>query len=493
MGAKREFTVIKFTIDAPPGSEQRRWLDEAAAMIRESYNAMLEAFELRFRRELVDEAQSCRTRWLVWANAPDGTRGERPRRWTFPTPVAGDGGRHNEVFSSLYHVGRHPHSEALSACVTKAMAHSDFTRDLNTYVEKRVADRENASIGHRARALPIHLDHYSNACFMIEHDAENNEWFAVLPMWGRALGADAAWRNQTPFRIIPKDRRYPRAQRMWKHVAVQMEDALAREATGSKTYTSCSLIPPNLQKGRYRWELHVRLLVPAREVKELPTRYAGVDLGVNHAAVWSCPEAETFQFFDCPELVARFNRRRESGRGVPKSRRWKSGQRLGRQREYFMRVLARRVADLCSKHEVTDLRVEDLSGIRNGDRDPDHNWVLGALFPFFTMRSYIEQACEKVGVRVSMVDPAGTSQTCSKCGHRDPASRQGKRFICTRCGYQADADLNAANNIAANGKATSPRKGRGNTPPSGSIPADAADNTAETQQAVATAEARDAA
>ncbi len=45
------------------------------------------------------------------------------------------------------------------------------------------------------------------------------------------------------------------------------------------------------------------------------------------------------------------------------------------------------------------------------------------------------------------VPAAGTSQTCSVCGHRDPDSRKGIRFVCTSCGWVGHADTNAALNI----------------------------------------------
>jgi ribosomal protein S27AE len=51
------------------------------------------------------------------------------------------------------------------------------------------------------------------------------------------------------------------------------------------------------------------------------------------------------------------------------------------------------------------------------------------------------------------INPIGTSQTCSHCGHRDQKARHGKRFQCAKagCGYEADADANAAENIGDRG------------------------------------------
>ncbi len=64
-------------------------------------------------------------------------------------------------------------------------------------------------------------------------------------------------------------------------------------------------------------------------------------------------------------------------------------------------------------------------------------------------RRQLEYKCPKYGSTLVAVQPAGTSQTCSACGVRDPANRPGcgRAFTCVHCGYQAHADANAAQNI----------------------------------------------
>ncbi|MFI6454995.1 RNA-guided endonuclease InsQ/TnpB family protein [Streptosporangium amethystogenes] len=53
------------------------------------------------------------------------------------------------------------------------------------------------------------------------------------------------------------------------------------------------------------------------------------------------------------------------------------------------------------------------------------------------------------GGMVVKVPAPGTSQTCHRCGHRDPACRDGTRFSCANpaCGWTGHADTNAAINI----------------------------------------------
>ncbi|SKB44157.1 transposase [Arthrobacter sp. 49Tsu3.1M3] len=59
----------------------------------------------------------------------------------------------------------------------------------------------------------------------------------------------------------------------------------------------------------------------------------------------------------------------------------------------------------------------------------------------------IRAKAESAGRQLILVNPAYTSQTCSECGHREAANRNGKDFLCLSCGHRDDADVNAAVNI----------------------------------------------
>nr|WP_203591190.1 RNA-guided endonuclease TnpB family protein [Streptomyces sp. SID13031] len=64
----------------------------------------------------------------------------------------------------------------------------------------------------------------------------------------------------------------------------------------------------------------------------------------------------------------------------------------------------------------------------------------------------------KAAGRVEKVKAAHTWQTCSVCGHCAPENRESQAvFRCVACGHQANADVNAAVNIAA-GRAVSARR-----------------------------------
>jgi IS605 OrfB family transposase len=72
----------------------------------------------------------------------------------------------------------------------------------------------------------------------------------------------------------------------------------------------------------------------------------------------------------------------------------------------------------------------------------------------------------KNGCSVTTVPAAYTSQTCSTCGHRAAESRENQAdFHCIVCGFEANADVNAARVILAAGLAASGRGGAGVGPP----------------------------
>jgi IS605 OrfB family transposase len=101
---------------------------------------------------------------------------------------------------------------------------------------------------------------------------------------------------------------------------------------------------------------------------------------------------------------------------------------------------------------------EDLTNIRESlnqkprsktERRRTNNWA------FYELRLFVGYKANIAGVPVVFVSPAYTSQTCSRCGHIHPVKgksyRNGKVFKCGHCGFEHDADRNAANNIAALG------------------------------------------
>lgn len=106
--------------------------------------------------------------------------------------------------------------------------------------------------------------------------------------------------------------------------------------------------------------------------------------------------------------------------------------------------------------------IENLTGIRDRtnqqprsktERRRSNSWA------FYQLRQFLEYKGIREGVEVVAVNPAYTSQTCNQCLHI--GLRSDKKFKCGHCGWQGDADLNGAKNIAALGLSVTQPRGSG--------------------------------
>lgn len=56
--------------------------------------------------------------------------------------------------------------------------------------------------------------------------------------------------------------------------------------------------------------------------------------------------------------------------------------------------------------------------------------------------------CEYYGINYIEIDENETSITCAKCGYKDKKNRKYRGlFVCKKCGFVANADVNGALNI----------------------------------------------
>ena len=98
------------------------------------------------------------------------------------------------------------------------------------------------------------------------------------------------------------------------------------------------------------------------------------------------------------------------------------------------------------------LALEDLRGIRDRAEtvfSREMRWLIGN-WAFDQLRQFVSYKAEGAGVRVVLVDPRNTSRTCSRCGYCDTGNRTSQdKFVCLKCGFDLNADLNAAINIGA--------------------------------------------
>ena len=200
------------------------------------------------------------------------------------------------------------------------------------------------------------------------------------------------------------------------------------------------------RKGRF-W-LHVAVTLPDVEFHS-SGEVVGVDVGLSRPAV--CSNNRFFGKRCWKEVERRYFRLRRSlqRKGTCSAKRHlrKLAGKVNRFRRDCDHVLSRRIVD--SVQPGTVIVVENLVGIRTRTERRGresrrlHSWSFARLRRFLTYKA------EAKGCKVEGIDPRHTSQTCSSCGHVHRSNRRSQaRFLCRACGFELNADLNAARNIA---------------------------------------------
>ncbi len=199
---------------------------------------------------------------------------------------------------------------------------------------------------------------------------------------------------------------------------------------------------------RFYLHLGFRRLRPEPETPEHET-VLGVDLGIEQLAVTS-----TGRFFSGREFTHEqreaIERQRELQLTGTRSAYRTIGQVRARSQRYgrdYLHRVANGIIEEAMTHDCSAIAFEDLTGIRS--RLPNatvvHRWA------FRTLLTFVQYRAKTRGLVVETIDPHYTSQRCSRtdCGHTDSDNRLSRdEFRCQSCGYELNADYNAAKNIA---------------------------------------------
>lgn len=206
----------------------------------------------------------------------------------------------------------------------------------------------------------------------------------------------------------------------------------------------------------------------------------GVDRGVTVAVATSAGDLYE-RTFATPVEQARLRRLhqrlsrslRTHGRGRRSKRRDALRAQIG---QLHARIRARRTdfavqtaVRLVRSHglvAVEDLRIKNMTASAKGTvEEPGRNVrqkaglnraILNKGWGGFLLA--LEHAARYHGATVVKVNPAYTSQRCSRCGVVDAKARESQAvFACSACGHRDNADVNAAKNILAAGLAVTGR------------------------------------
>jgi len=166
--------------------------------------------------------------------------------------------------------------------------------------------------------------------------------------------------------------------------------------------------------------------IPVKEGKTI-----GIDIGYRKLIVTSEGQLLGSEF---KALAEKIQRKRQGSKGFK--------QALTERDEFVNKT----VKDLPWDQTQTFV-IEALRGLKNGRRFHKDFQARFQRWTYPALVKRIKLTSERLGVRVEEVNPAFTSQTCSRCGSKDKNSRKGEVFACTSCGYESDADVNASVNI----------------------------------------------
>lgn len=97
--------------------------------------------------------------------------------------------------------------------------------------------------------------------------------------------------------------------------------------------------------------------------------------------------------------------------------------------------------------------LEDLKNVKSNKRGKFSRRINRFLsfWQYAKVISKIVNRCNSEGVKVYLVHPAYTSQTCPSCGNRDKKNRNQDNFVCTKCNFSGHFDSVAATNINIKG------------------------------------------
>nr|DAI06968.1 MAG TPA: endonuclease [Caudoviricetes sp.] len=201
---------------------------------------------------------------------------------------------------------------------------------------------------------------------------------------------------------------------------------------------------------------YISILIEDNTVAQLPVsinKTVGIDLGVKKYLVMS-----TGQSVSTPNIINKLKEidrlksllsKKIKGSNASKRLRLKiqrKQKRLNDLREDFLNKL---VDYIIKNHDcviLEDLNIRKMIKHSGGWKKSFNR--LMTMIPMYEFRKKLEYKAMLAGKYCVAVNPAYTSRTCSECGHVDKKNRKSQAdFECTRCGFSANADYNAAINI----------------------------------------------
>lgn len=216
-----------------------------------------------------------------------------------------------------------------------------------------------------------------------------------------------------------------------------------------------------ISKVKNKFYLLVTYQFEKEEIQTDKSRIVGVDLGIVNAAYlatnfddWERLNIEGNEISSFRQRVEARRRSMlrqskycgEGRRGHGRKTLLKPTEKLRHKVDNFRKTTnhkySKTIVDFAVRNGCGVIQMEDLSGINNRDK-------FLANWSYYELQQFIEYKAKEKGIEVRYVSPKYTSQRCSCCGYIAEGNRKTQaEFKCVICGYKANADFNAAKNIA---------------------------------------------
>lgn len=175
-----------------------------------------------------------------------------------------------------------------------------------------------------------------------------------------------------------------------------------------------------------------------------------LDLGLNNLFATNLGElygrnfSKLLKKYD--EIVSLLGKNRQKQKLKTVSKKYKK--LINKIKEYLKNEINRAINNIIKNNKPKEIIVERLNLT-----SPKLSKKLNRMLSNFGKRiieEKFESIKEKYGIVITQINPAYTSQECSKCGYVEKKNRKSQaKFICGFCGKKQNADINSSKNILA--------------------------------------------
>ena len=182
-----------------------------------------------------------------------------------------------------------------------------------------------------------------------------------------------------------------------------------------------------------------------------------IDIGLRTLLTTNCGDMYSQRFIDklkeyddrITKLVKELTRRNKNYK-LNSNKRYKKLQR--KLKEFIKNEVNRVINNLFKTHNPKEIIMENLN-FQNCSLSKKMNRLL-SNFGLGVINTKLQSLKDSLGIKITKVNPAYTSQECSSCGYVDHRNRNNEKFCCKNCHNKMHADINSTKNIFRRSKDT---------------------------------------